>query len=121
MNTNPPVIVPLMHHIENSSNKWPCVPSEYENLKEYYSCSHSNSLEGYDEWFNNNFRVLTSEEIQLREERIQKREDILKEIRELNTKLNTIEKRKSDITTRLNVLKERSDNLLDLINFEVEV
>ena len=121
MNTTSSVMEPLMAHIENSSNKWPCVPSEYENLKEYYSCSHNNSLEGYDEWFNNNFRVLTHEEIQLREERIQEREDILKEIRELHNKLNTIEKRKSDINARLNVLKERSDNLLDLINFEVEV
>ena len=115
-----PVMSPLMEVIENSTEKWPCDPSEYENLKSYYSRVHNDSLEGYDEWFNSRFHILTSEEIKLREERIEKRDKIQKEISELVDERHKLRKRQKDIEVRISTLKALSDTLLKLINFEVE-
>jgi len=62
-----PVMCSLMEVIENSTEKWDCHPSEYENLKTYYAKMHDENLNGYDEWFNNNFHILSPEEIEIRE------------------------------------------------------
>ena len=113
-----PVMCSLIDVIETSTEKWQCLPSEYENLKEYYSKTHDESLNGYDNWFNAHFHIMTSEEIKLREENIQKRKKCLEELAELRNELWEIEKRKKDIKVRMSVLKSFSDNLLAKINGE---
>lgn len=107
-----PVMQPLMEVIENSYEKWRVAPSEYDNLKKYYARVHDGSLQGYDDWFNNQFIILTSEEIQHREELISKREEINKRIRKLRSK-------KAEIETELGLLIDESALLLKQINFEV--
>ena len=107
-----PVMQPLMEVIEDSTNeKWRVAPSEYDNLKDYYARAHDGSLQGYDDWFNNQFIILTSEEIQHREELISKRKEIKKRIRQLRSK-------KAEIETELESLIDESALLLKQINWE---
>lgn len=107
-----PVMQPLMEVIEDSTNeKWRVAPSEYDNLKDYYARAHDGSLQGYDDWFNNHFIILTSEEIQHREELISKRAEINKRIHELRSE-------KSRINSELESLIVESSLLLKQINWE---
>ena len=61
------VMQPLMEFIESSNEKWECVPSEYENLKDYYARMHDESLTGYDEWFNKHFTIIQPTPVLLKE------------------------------------------------------
>ena len=108
--------VHLMEVIETSTKKWQCVPSEYENLKGYYARNHDGSLDGYDEWFNSHFHILTPEEIRIREENIESREKLLKRIGELSKDLSDAKKREKDIKATMTCLKKEADILLAKIN-----
>ena len=105
------VMQPLMEIIEKDTEKWRVIPSEYENLKSYYSKRHNSSLEGYDDWFNAHFIILTDDEIKLREERIAERDALIHKRRELLSKQH-------ETNDEIKVLSEKIDLLLKQINWE---
>lgn len=106
------VMQPLMEVIEDSTNgKWRVVPSEYDRLKDYYAQRHDGSLQGYAEWFDYHFIILSPEEIQHRENLISKRAEINKRIQELRSE-------KSKIDSELESLIVESSLLLKQINWE---
>ena len=97
------VMQPLMQHIKEQPVKWRVAPSEYDRLKKdwikKYGYAH-----GFDEFFNENFILLTEKEIKIRNERIKRREEVLARKTELLKEYKALGREIDELTKESNLL-----------------
>lgn len=104
------VMQPLKEHIIGSSDKWRVVPCEYDRMKKDWVDEHGTST-GFDDYFHENFIILTDTEIKIRNERIARRKEIL-------SKKSELLKEYEAIGSEIEKLNEESILLLKQINWE---